>query len=96
VPAVHRARSAGPSENVKPVDSGLRVRCPQCGRQIDLGQAPGLSDIRCDSCGTTFSIVDDKAVSETTATLDRIGQFEILAKLGTVPSARSGRPAIPG
>jgi len=72
-----------PSENAKPVDSGLRVRCPQCGRLIDLGKAPGLSDIRCDSCGTHFSIVDDKAVGETTASLDRIGQFEILQKLGT-------------
>jgi len=71
------------SENARPVDSGLRVRCPQCGRLIDLGQTPGLSDIRCDSCGTRFSIVDDKAVGETAASLDRIGQFEILEKLGT-------------
>jgi WD40 repeat protein len=72
-----------PSENARPIDSGLRVRCPQCGRLIDLGRPPGLSDIRCDSCGTTFSVVDDKAVDETPGSLDRIGQFEILAKLGT-------------
>ena len=71
------------SGNARPVDSGLRVRCPQCGRLIDLGQTPGLSDIRCDSCGTRFSIVDDKAVGETAASLDRIGQFEIVEKLGT-------------
>ncbi len=32
-----------PSENAKPVQSGLRVRCPQCGRLIDLGHAPGLT-----------------------------------------------------
>jgi len=48
-----------------------------------LREGGSLSDIRCDSCGTTFSIVDDKAVGETAAALDRIGQFEILAKLGT-------------
>ena len=70
-------------DSPRPADSGLRVRCPQCGRLIDLGQAPGLSDIRCDSCGTRFSIVDDKATGETATSLDRIGQFEILSKLGT-------------
>jgi uncharacterized protein (DUF983 family) len=62
-----------PSENAQPIDSGLRVRCPQCGRQIELTPETGLSDIRCDSCGTTFSIIDDKAVGETAASLDRIG-----------------------
>jgi serine/threonine protein kinase len=48
-----------------------------------LAQESGLSDIRCDSCGTTFSIVDDKATEGRAAALDRIGQFEILQKLGS-------------
>jgi hypothetical protein len=49
---------------------------------MDLGEAPGLFDICCESCGTRFSIVDNNAASQTAASLDRLGQFEILQKLG--------------
>ncbi len=64
-------------------DSGLRVRCPECGGLMELGAAPGLTDILCASCGTRFSMADENAPSQSATTLDRIGQFEILQKLGT-------------
>ena len=84
------------SKEPRPVDSGLRVRCPQCGHAIEFGEGTGLSDIRCDSCGTQFSIVDDTTANRTAAALDRIGQFEVHEKLGagafgTVWKARDTR-----
>ena len=71
------------SEKPSPADSGLRVRCPQCGRPIELAEGSGLSDIRCDSCGTHFNIVDDQAATQTVVGLAKVGQFEVLEQVGT-------------
>ena len=71
------------SDAARPGDSGLRISCPQCGHRVELPEGTSLSDIRCDSCGTHFSIVDEQAATRSAASLTRVGQFDILEKLGT-------------
>ncbi len=68
---------------MEPVRSGLRVRCPQCAHLIELPEGAPLSDVRCDSCGTHFHIVDEKVASQAAIELGKIGQFEILEQLGS-------------
>ena len=82
----HRCLARGllaATESARPADGNLRVRCPQCGCLVEMAEGTALSAIRCDSCGTHFSIVDEQAASQTAARLDRVGQFEILGKLGS-------------
>ena len=63
--------------------SGLQIRCPHCGHLIVLTEGTSWSDIQCDACGTHFRIVGDSTAHAAATELGQIGQFQILAKLGT-------------
>jgi len=71
-----------PKSRRKPGSSGLSVRCPQCGRLIELATGAPLSDIHCDSCGANFDVVDQSAATQSAAALGRIEQFQVLEQLG--------------
>ncbi len=67
------------------------TRCPHCRATVEVSADVSLSSIDCESCGSMFSIVDDKTVDygdETTAFVlgqirsKRIGHFELLSELG--------------
>lgn len=62
---------------------GLHLRCPHCQNQVELLPEAKLEDITCNSCGDTFSLVEDDAGQGTGHRLQRIGHFELVTRLGT-------------
>ena len=84
-PAAEASAPVGPvaTHPPSPTGSALSVRCPHCGHLVERAPGARLSRIHCDCCGADFSVVDDTAASQAAAALDRIGQFQIVRKLGT-------------
>jgi len=80
-PASESGASSG-REHRDDASSGLQIRCPQCGRRIELRERTPFRDICCDSCGTHFNIVDETAATPSAPELGQIGQFQIVEKLG--------------
>jgi len=60
----------------------LRVRCPHCHQASELPVDASLIDIPCHSCGSSFSLSADPHGGTTGGTISRIGQFELLERLG--------------
>jgi hypothetical protein len=58
------------------------IKCPNCQNPIELTEHPGLEDVRCPGCGSTFKIDPDRTVSWSPEKLPRIGKFELLELVG--------------
>ena len=69
---------------VQPKDqSGLHVRCPHCHHPIELVDDAELSDVVCDSCGSSFSLIAaDETKSYAAAKPTRIAHFELIERVG--------------
>jgi len=74
--AYQRTQARGGSE-------GLHLRCPHCQNQVELLASARLEEITCNSCGDTFSLVDDDATVDGLQSLQRVSHFELLVRLGT-------------
>lgn len=61
---------------------GLHLRCPHCQNHVELLPEAKLEEITCNSCGDTFSLIDDEEQLGENG-LRRVGHFELLARLGT-------------
>jgi WD40 repeat protein/tetratricopeptide (TPR) repeat protein len=59
----------------------LQIRCPHCHHPIEIAPDTPFSDIICSSCGSHFSLVDDKG-TYTAPTVQTIGHFETIEHLG--------------
>ncbi|MDC0936231.1 serine/threonine-protein kinase, partial [Pirellulales bacterium] len=73
------------AEPAPPGGSGsreLHIRCPHCREPVELLADTPLADISCRGCGSTFSIVDQETTSEAAPSLQAIGRFELLARVG--------------
>jgi tRNA A-37 threonylcarbamoyl transferase component Bud32 len=67
--------------------SALHVRCPHCQTAVQIRDEIPLSEITCESCGSSFTLVGDEALAAGTGggTLQHkrtIGRFELIEKLG--------------
>ena len=62
--------------------TGLRVRCPDCHLPIELVDDAELDDVACPSCGSNFSLVEDRFLSFQAGELESVGHFKLLDKLG--------------
>jgi formylglycine-generating enzyme required for sulfatase activity len=71
--------------------TAMLTRCPHCRAKVELTADDSLSDIDCGSCGSMFSIVEEKTIDyadETTAAVGgrirskQIGHFKLLSELG--------------
>src|SRR5262245_42491413 len=62
--------------------SGLTVRCPYCHKAIELIVDASLMEISCESCGGTFSLVDDSQATRDAATVSKIAHFDLIDRLG--------------
>jgi hypothetical protein len=61
---------------------GMRVCCPHCHSAVAIVADTPFTDIRCDSCGSSFSLVGDAKETRQAPTLTTIGHFQLLERLG--------------
>jgi hypothetical protein len=61
---------------------GLHIRCPHCSNPVELLPDAPVDDVSCRSCGSIFSLVDDEGDEREARALERLGRFELLARLG--------------
>ena len=61
---------------------GLQVRCPHCHNSVSLMSDTPLSDITCDGCGSSFSLVGHGTETRMATPLKNIGHFELISRLG--------------
>lgn len=62
---------------------GLHLRCPHCQNQVELLPDAKLEDITCNSCGDTFSLIDEDAEAGDVQLANNISHFELVRCLGT-------------
>lgn len=61
--------------------TGIRVRCPQCGDSVSLPDGQLVSRLMCQGCRHTFSLVLDDA--ELSRVGHQLGSFELLEQVGS-------------
>jgi len=61
---------------------GLHLRCPHCQNQVELLADARLEEITCNSCGDTFSLIDDDDAQGGPQALQRVAHFELITRLG--------------
>ncbi len=61
---------------------GLRVRCPHCRSAVELLVDSPYEEIKCDSCGSDFSIAGDASAAGEMSILPTVGRFELIRRLG--------------
>ena len=61
---------------------GLHIRCPHCCEPVELLADTPEEEISCKTCGSAFSLIDSKSDTGTAPTLQELGRFELLARLG--------------
>jgi WD40 repeat protein len=74
-----------PEPHAAPSDQApapVRICCPHCGHTVELTADHPWSNIRCDSCGSTFSLIDPSTAAREAVEFGRLGHFEVLEKLG--------------
>ena len=60
----------------------LDVRCPCCHVHIVVPVDASLSDLTCSSCGSHFSLVDQRDATWNAPSLTVLGRFELVEQLG--------------
>jgi eukaryotic-like serine/threonine-protein kinase len=66
----------------RPRTDGLHIRCPHCRNPIELVVDAAIEDIECPSCGSHFSLVDERTDTHSAETMSTIGQFQLIEQLG--------------
>ncbi len=60
----------------------LKIRCPDCQQSVDVSVDSSLTDVRCDSCGSHFSLLANLAETQDERAVKWIGRFELSHRLG--------------
>ena len=61
---------------------GLHIRCPHCQVALELLADAPLNAINCSGCGSNFSLIDGDADNNASRTLQQIGRFQLLSRIG--------------
>ena len=60
----------------------LEVRCPSCHVPMEVAVDTALTDLTCSSCGSQFSLVDQRNATRMAPSLSKMGRFELIERLG--------------
>ena len=60
----------------------MHIRCPHCNNPIEIVADSSFVDIECPSCGSHFSLADDKSTATYLHKKRTIGRFELLEQVG--------------
>jgi serine/threonine protein kinase len=61
---------------------GLHIRCPHCASPVELLADTPHEEVTCRACGSTFCLVDREDAAPSAPSLQSIGRFELLSRLG--------------
>jgi serine/threonine protein kinase len=61
---------------------GLHIRCPHCSNPVELVSDTPYDNVICHTCGSAFSLVGQDGRTAEAPALQRLGRFEIIARLG--------------
>jgi tRNA A-37 threonylcarbamoyl transferase component Bud32 len=61
---------------------GLHIRCPHCASPVELLADTPEEDVTCRACGSTFCLVDREETGSASPTLQSMGRFELISRLG--------------
>ncbi|MCC6493885.1 MAG: protein kinase [Pirellulales bacterium] len=75
-------RPAPSSRQSRSRSRGLKIRCPHCSNPVELLVDTPFDQMSCGSCGSVFSLVDREQHTRQAAALQRLGRFELVARLG--------------
>jgi tRNA A-37 threonylcarbamoyl transferase component Bud32 len=62
--------------------SGFHVRCPHCRNSLDLAPDAELQHIRCNVCGSEFSLLTDDALTRDAQGVAHVGRFKLIERVG--------------
>ena len=62
--------------------SGFHVRCPHCHNSLELAPDAELRHIRCDACGSDFSLLTDDALTRDAQGVAHVGRFKLIERVG--------------
>ena len=62
--------------------NALQVRCPSCHVPVELAVDTPLTDVKCSSCGSNFSLIDQGQVTQMAPCLSKLGRFELIERIG--------------
>ncbi len=65
-----------------PSSRGLHIRCPHCSNPVELLSDTPHESITCQTCGSSFNLVDPEVKTIEAPTLQRLGRFELISRLG--------------
>jgi tRNA A-37 threonylcarbamoyl transferase component Bud32/ribosomal protein S27E len=60
----------------------LKIRCPHCSNPVELVADTPYETVTCSTCGSAFSLVDPHETTRYAATLQKVGRFELVGRLG--------------
>jgi serine/threonine protein kinase/ribosomal protein S27E len=60
----------------------LHIRCPHCSNAVELVSDTECENIICRTCGSAFSLVDREEHTAHAPALQKLGRFEIVARVG--------------
>lgn len=61
----------------------MHCRCPHCHNPIELVDDSELRDIKCPSCGSSFSLVGEESTATYRPETKTIGHFELVEPIRT-------------
>jgi WD40 repeat protein/tetratricopeptide (TPR) repeat protein len=62
--------------------SPLHIRCPHCQFPVEIIDKPDVTEVTCPSCHSSISLVGEKTLDFDRGTIQRLGRFELLDRLG--------------
>lgn len=69
-------------ESGAPSKGEIQVRCPHCQTAILIEVDTELVDIRCESCGSNFSLTGEVSDTRTARKISKVGHFELIERVG--------------
>lgn len=60
----------------------MHIRCPHCHNPIEVVDTDPLTEISCPECGSNFSLISGETATQSSATVKRIGHYQVLEKVG--------------
>jgi tRNA A-37 threonylcarbamoyl transferase component Bud32 len=70
------------ADGVDPSSGCLHIRCPHCHNPVELLVDSPFTDITCSTCGSAFSLVSSDAHTHQAPTLQSLGHFELVSRVG--------------
>ncbi|TWT48964.1 WD40 repeat domain-containing serine/threonine protein kinase [Botrimarina hoheduenensis] len=76
------ALPTAPPDGPRTAGRGLHVRCPHCHNPMELVPDAELGSIRCEGCGSDFSLAGDSTATRTSSSVTDLANFRLVERVG--------------